>query len=57
MSTTTMPNFKEIHQYLVPKSSKNLQKLCIPKFSITIFGSFGQLGKDENGIVQLAMKS
>ena len=27
--------FKEIHQYLVSKSSKNLQKLPIPKFSFT----------------------
>ena len=35
-STTSMPNFKKIPQYLVPQSSKNLQKLCIPKFSIII---------------------
>ena len=37
MSTPYLPNFKDIHQYLVPQSSKNLHKLCIPKFSITFF--------------------
>ena len=40
-----MPNFKEINQYLVPQSSKNLPKLSIPKFSITIFGRSKQLTK------------
>ena len=38
----SMPNFKEIHQYLVPQ---NLQNLCIPKFSITFFLIFRQLTK------------
>ena len=45
MSTIFMPNFKEIHQYLVPESSKNFKKICIPKSSITFFGSFRQLTK------------
>ena len=45
MSTTSMQKFKKIHQYLVSQSSKNLQKLSIPKFSITIFGSVRQLTK------------
>ena len=45
MCTTFMPNFKEIHQYLVPQSSKSFQELRIPKFSITFFGSFRQLTK------------
>ena len=42
-STISMPNVKEIHQYLVPKTSKNLQKLRILKLTITFFGSFRQL--------------
>ena len=57
MSTTSMPNFKEIYQYLVPQSTKNLQKLRMPKLSITFFGRFVQLTKMKIGIVELAMKS
>ena len=45
MSTTLMPNFEEIHQYLILQSSKNLQNLQISKFSITFFGSFRHLTK------------
>ena len=41
--TIFMPIFREIHQYLVPQSPKNLQKLGIPEFSITFFESFRQL--------------
>ena len=57
MYTTSMPNFKEIHQYLVPQSCENFQKLRIPKFSISFFWKFWTTDKDENGIVELAMKS
>ena len=45
VSATYMPNFKEIHQYLVPQSSKSLQELCIPKFSITFVECFRQSTK------------
>ena len=57
MSATYIPNFKKIHQYLVPKSSKNFQKLRKQKFSITIFGIFLTTDKDENGVVELAVES
>ena len=45
MSTTFMPNFKEIHQHLVPQSSKNPLKIRIPKFSIAFLGRFRELTK------------
>ena len=54
MSFTSMPNFKKIYEYLVPQLFKNLQKLCIPKLSMNIFGSSRQLTK--NGIVDLALE-
>ena len=57
MNTTFIPNFKEIHQYLVPKLSKNYKKLCIPKFFIYIFWKFLTTDKDENGIVELAVEN
>ena len=57
MTTTFMSNFKEIHQYLVLLLSKNLQKLRIPKFSITFFLDVLDICKDENGIIELALKS
>ena len=50
-----MPNFKEIHQYLVPQSSKNLQKLRIPNFQLH-FLKLQTIDKDQNGIVELAME-
>ena len=45
MSTASMPKFKDIHQYLVPQSSKNLKNPRISKFSIKVFGSFRHLTK------------
>ena len=57
MSTISMPNFKEIHQYLALQSSKNLKKTMHTKISITFFWKFYTTDKDENGNVELALES
>ena len=56
MVTTAMSNFKEIRQYLVPQSSKNLKKTTHIKIFNYNFGKLKATDKDENGIVELALE-
>ena len=57
MSTTLISTFREIHQHLVLQSSKNLKKTKHTKIFNSNFLKFKTTDKDENGMVELALKA
>ena len=57
MSTTYIPNFKKIHQFLGTQIVQKLSKTTHTKIFNCIFWKHLTIDKDENGIVELAVES